>query len=305
MYCLSLSTHPFCLLLIFIITSSVVVDAFNTKNPMSTAKKLKLNNNIDCDGLTSSTSSLQPIRAGFIGCGTIASAIATSVAEPNHKSHLAQAGYILQSICVTRRSESKSTKLKENFGADVVTVYESADEVVANSDLIFLCILPQQVDSVLEDLKEKGVWRKDDHTLISLVVRSLYFLCVHMSFFSANYILYAVKYVVSISCAMCVYLSHVFFSAHYILQSTSNVEDLIQKTDLPRNEVYKMICLPAIAKREGCTLLQSAPAPAPTTSKDDNGESSNINVKSLLNALGGCVECSNDDIMNKMMVTTG
>ena len=87
-------------------------------------------------------------------------------------------------------------------------------------------------------------------------------------------------------------------------QSTSNVEDLIQKSDLPRNEVYKMICLPAIAKREGCALIQPAPSPTPTTSKDDNGVS-NINIKSLLNALGGCVECSNDDIMNKMMVTTG
>ena len=181
-YCLSLSIHPFYLLLIFTITSSVVVDAFSTKNPMSTAKKLKLNNSntdvIDCDGKTST--SLLPIRAGFIGCGTIASAIATSFAEPNHKPHLAQAGYILQSICVTRRSESKSTKLKENFGTDVVTIYESADEVVANSDLIFLCVLPQQVDSVLEDLKKKGVWRKDDHTLISLVVSIL---CISYVFF--------------------------------------------------------------------------------------------------------------------------
>ena len=175
-----MSIHPFYLLLIFIITSSIAVDAFNTQIPMSTAKKQKLNNsNADCDGLTS-TSSLQPIRAGFIGCGTIAFAIATSLAEPNHKPHLAQAGYILQSICVTRRSESKSTKLKENFGTDVVTIYESADEVVANSDLIFLCVLPQQVDSVLEDLKKKGVWREDDHTLISLVVR---YCAYHMSFF--------------------------------------------------------------------------------------------------------------------------
>ena len=176
-----MTIHPFYLLFIFIITSSIVVDAFNTKNnPMSTAKKLKLNNSntdVDCDGITST---LHPIRAGFIGCGTIASAIATSLAEPNHKSHLAQAGYTLQSICVTRRSESKSTELKENFGTDVVTVYESADEVVANSDLIFLCVLPQQVDSVLEDLKEKGVWRKDDHTLISLVVSIL---CISYVFF--------------------------------------------------------------------------------------------------------------------------
>lgn len=49
-------------------------------------------------------------------------------------------------------------------------MFESAEEVVANSDLVFLCVLPQQVDGVLEDLTSKGVWRKDEHTLVSLVV---------------------------------------------------------------------------------------------------------------------------------------
>lgn len=94
------------------------------------------------------------------------------------------------------------------------------------------------------------------------------------------------------------------------IKSTSKVNELIQKSGLPRNEVYKMICLPAIAKREGCALLQPAPVPVPTSTdgvtnnnnQDDKVE--NINVKSLLNALGGCVECANDEIMNTMMVTT-
>lgn len=129
-------------------------------------KKIKLSNGDDDN--TSST--LQPIRAGFIGCGTIASAIATSLAKPNHKQYLAQVGYTLQSISVTRRSESKSSKLKEEFD-DVVTVYESAEEVVANSDLVFLCVLPQHVDSVLENLTKKSVWRTAEQTLVSLVVR--------------------------------------------------------------------------------------------------------------------------------------
>lgn len=63
-----------------------------------------------------------------------------------------------------------------------------------------------------------------------------------------------------------------------------------------------MICLPAIAKREGCALLQPAPSPAPTNgNKPSAGD---INVRAILDALGGCVECANDDIMNKMMVTT-
>ena len=70
-----------------------------------------------------------------------------------------------------------------------------------------------------------------------------------------------------------------------------------------------MICLPAIANREGCALLQPAPSPTPPSNSDDNSNNTNrgkknINVKSLLNALGGCVECTNDDIMNTMMVTT-
>lgn len=66
-----------------------------------------------------------------------------------------------------------------------------------------------------------------------------------------------------------------------------------------------MICLPAISNREGCALLQPAPSPTPSNSDESNTDGGkNIDVKSLLNALGGCVECANDDIMNTMMVTT-
>lgn len=71
-----------------------------------------------------------------------------------------------------------------------------------------------------------------------------------------------------------------------------------------------MICLPAIAKREGCALLQPAPAPAPSDGGDDNesngkgSSDANIDIKSLLSALGGFVMCENDDVMNTMMVTT-
>mmetsp|Transcript_21797 Transcript_21797/g.45570 ORF Transcript_21797/g.45570 Transcript_21797/m.45570 type:complete len:379 (-) Transcript_21797:203-1339(-) len=183
------------------------------------------------------------IRAGFVGCGTIASSIATSLAKPAHQTHLAQNSLALSSIHVTRRSESKSKALKENF-PDVVTVCETAEEVVRNSDLVFLCVLPQHVEGVLGELKEKGVWRKGEHTLVSLV-------------------------------------------------STSKVDDLIQKTSLPPNHVYKMICLPPIANREGCVLLQ------PPASNSENGLPF---LKSMLDALGGCVECPTDDVMNAMMI---
>ena len=50
-----------------------------------------------------------------------------------------------------------------------------------------------------------------------------------------------------------------------------------------------MICLPPIANREGCALLQPPAAAHPY-------------LKSMLEALGGCVECANENIMNAMMV---
>lgn len=50
-----------------------------------------------------------------------------------------------------------------------------------------------------------------------------------------------------------------------------------------------MICLPPIANREGCALL------TPPAKEHEY-------LKSMLDALGGCVECANGDIMNAMMV---
>lgn len=64
--------------------------------------------------------------------------------------------------------------LKEKY-ANVVTVYEDAEDVLKNSDVVFLCVLPQHVDSMLSELKEKGAWRKDEHTLVSLVVRESHY----------------------------------------------------------------------------------------------------------------------------------
>ena len=188
--------------------------------------------------------SLHTIKAGFIGCGTIASAIATSLAKPEHAEYLADAGLSLSAISVTRRSESKSSKLKENF-PDVISVCETAEEVLSNSDLVFLCVLPQQVDEMLSELKQKNAWN-DNHTLVSLV-------------------------------------------------STSKVEDLIEKTSLATNRVFKMICLPPISNREGCALL------TPLASQEDG----HPYLKKLFDALGGVVECPTDDVMSSMMVPTG
>jgi hypothetical protein len=119
------------------------------------------------------SSTLTQIKAGFIGCGTIASSIATALATPSHSTILAQhAGLSLHSISVTKRSESKSSKLKQSF-PDMVTIYDSASDVVQNSDVVFLCVLPEQVDEVLDELKKANVWRQADHILVSLVVGPL------------------------------------------------------------------------------------------------------------------------------------
>ena len=55
----------------------------------------------------------------------------------------------------------------------MVTVYDSAEEVVKNSDVVFLCVLPQHVDAVLGELSDKNVWN-EDHTLVSLVVGEIF-----------------------------------------------------------------------------------------------------------------------------------
>ena len=121
-----------------------------------------------------SSTTLQPIKAGFIGLGTIASSIATALASSSHAPYLSQyASLSLHSIAVTKRSDSKSSKLRQTF-PDVVTIYDSAVDVVRNSNEVFLCVLPQQVDEVLAELRKSNVWRKEDHTLVSLVVRLLH-----------------------------------------------------------------------------------------------------------------------------------
>jgi pyrroline-5-carboxylate reductase len=205
---------------------------------------------------------LRPIHAGFIGCGTIASSIIIGLATPEHTTHLANNGIQLSSISITRRSVSKSTMLQERFPT-IVTIHEMAHEVVLNSDIIFLCVLPTQVDEVLTDLTERGLWKCDTHILISLV-------------------------------------------------STSKVDELIIKSGLRRCSVYKLICLPPIARRSGCALLQPATTTSTTTTTttttdnniDNDISSSKDIVTSILNSLGGYVECHNDSMMEAMMIPT-
>ena len=76
-------------------------------------------------------------------------------------------------------------------------------------------------------------------------------------------------------------------------KSTSKLSNLVECSKLPASNVYKMICLPAVAEQEGTPLL--VPRPPPTS-----------NLSSFLATLGGgtCIECENEEIMEAMMVTT-
>jgi pyrroline-5-carboxylate reductase len=99
------------------------------------------------------------IKIGFVGCGTIAAAIATGLAT--------QTKIPLASIAVSRRSASKSKALQESF-PNLVSIHDDNQEIVDQSDVIFLCVLPQYASQVLQDLKFDNA----KHSLVSLVVRN-------------------------------------------------------------------------------------------------------------------------------------
>jgi pyrroline-5-carboxylate reductase len=106
---------------------------------------------------SSNGSSDSAVRVGFLGCGTIASAIATGLAT--------QANMTIASIAVTKRSESKSSALLEDFPS-LVSVHEDNQEILDKSDIIFVCLLPQQTSEALQALS----FDESRHELISLVV---------------------------------------------------------------------------------------------------------------------------------------
>mmetsp|Transcript_21920 Transcript_21920/g.62442 ORF Transcript_21920/g.62442 Transcript_21920/m.62442 type:complete len:334 (+) Transcript_21920:55-1056(+) len=103
-----------------------------------------------------SPSDTDTISVGFIGCGTIASAIARGIAT--------QSTINVNSIAVSRRSKAKSAALAEAFPT-LVTVHDDNQEVLDKSDIIFVCVLPQQATEVLEKLK----FDNDKHKLVSLM----------------------------------------------------------------------------------------------------------------------------------------
>jgi hypothetical protein len=106
-----------------------------------------------------SSSDSSSLSIGFIGCGTIAKAIATGL--------VTQDQVTVESVAVSRRSETKSKSLQESF-PDLVTVYDDNQHVVDGSDIVFITVLPQQTSSVLQGL----TFDKTRHFLVSLVSTS-------------------------------------------------------------------------------------------------------------------------------------
>ena len=146
--------------------------------PPSLSSKLPTPNTSRLSGTTSDGLEQEQngVKLGFIGCGTIASAIATGL--------LTQDQINISSVALSRRSESKSKALVEKFGDDVIQVSDDNQFIVDNCDIIFLCVLPQQEEQVLSQLKIS-----EEKTLVSLVVRVDDFFLRFFSFLGACFIL--------------------------------------------------------------------------------------------------------------------
>lgn len=95
-------------------------------------------------------------RIGFVGCGTIAAAIARGIATQDRTE--------IGSIAVSRRSEAKSRELSEEF-PKLVSVLDDNQEILDRSDVVFLCVLPDQASPTLRALS----FDSSRHSLVSLV----------------------------------------------------------------------------------------------------------------------------------------
>ena len=94
-------------------------------------------------------------RIAILGGGNIGMSLARGLVRAGH-SHPGD-------IIITRRSKAASMDIaKEGFRAT-----ESNQEAVGNSDLIVLAVLPQQLDGVLDDIRESI--REANHLLVSVV----------------------------------------------------------------------------------------------------------------------------------------
>lgn len=175
---------------------------------------------------------------GFVGCGVIASAVATGLIGSDDDDEPS----VVESVAVTRRSEAVSSALRERHGDAMVTVHDDVRDVVRRSDVVFLTVLPEQVEEVLGGLADE--LDPERHTLVSMV-------------------------------------------------STATLDDLRRLSGLPANRVYKMICLPSAARREGTCLV------APAVAENGDGR-----LRAMFETLGGLVECGTEAELRTLMVAT-
>ena len=144
-------TYLRCINILFLFFAIQTVASFPKEK--SSSNVMKMNTSL------SSTES-KSYSVGFIGFGTIGSSIA--------KGLLLQTTVPIKRIAVSRRSESKSSELK-SLHPESVTVFDDNQEVLNESDVIFLCVLPEQMKEVLKKLK----FNPTKHIMVSLVSTSV------------------------------------------------------------------------------------------------------------------------------------
>eukprot|EP00536_Pseudo-nitzschia_multiseries_P006600 jgi/Psemu1/255514/estExt_Genewise1Plus.C_1430043 len=147
-------------------TSTSTVLLSETKTAGSSSNNNSNNsssNNNEC----SSSSSTQNLSVGFVGCGTIASAIARGLIRAASNSAAATATATATAGTNSNDSDDDTTPAATATAAAAVLLSVAGDnqEILDKCDLIFLTVLPQQASSVLKSLD----FDPDRHVLVSLV----------------------------------------------------------------------------------------------------------------------------------------
>jgi len=91
-------------------------------------------------------------KIGIIGGGNLGTAIVQGILKANAPYH----------ICITRRQPEKITALN----TEKIQISSDNSNAVIGKDIVFLAVLPQQVNTVLEEIKS---WLKPNQLVVSLV----------------------------------------------------------------------------------------------------------------------------------------
>src|SRR3989338_10509707 len=79
-------------------------------------------------------------RMAFIGAGRMATALISCVYKSN----------ISKSIFASDKNEKSLSNIKKQFG---IKTTKDNEEAVKNSDIVFICVKPQDIDNVLNEIK--------------------------------------------------------------------------------------------------------------------------------------------------------